>query len=159
MNQPQYYSQQQPRPVPGMTVGNVNRLNVKNVPVHHGERDWSNGVCDCCDAPGTCLLAWFCPCIAYGKNKQRLEHLAHRGHPHPSGGSCCTGSCMLHLLLNTCGAAVFLSCCNRGDTRKRYGIKGGSCGDCCLSLWCGPCALTQESQEIRLEEGTYSQRY
>jgi len=43
----------------------------------------------------------------------------------------------------------------RGSVRGRYNIEGGSVGDCCTTCWCKPCALTQESREIELEEETY----
>jgi hypothetical protein len=43
----------QPQPIPAMTViGNRNPL---NVPIEQdGRRDWSNGLCDCFGAYGTC---------------------------------------------------------------------------------------------------------
>lgn len=41
-------------------------------------------------------VACFCPCIIYGKNKNRHDHLQRRGSPDPRGGGCCTFDCMLH---------------------------------------------------------------
>ncbi|KAJ7581758.1 PLAC8-domain-containing protein [Mycena floridula] len=147
---------QQPLATQGMSV---NRLNVKNLPMHEGGREWSNGLCDCCSEPGTCIQACCCPCVTYGKNKNRRTHLAEKGFPNPSGGGCCTGPCFLHCLTMACGISLFLQCCNRTSTRERYRIKGGSCGDCCAAWFCGPCVMVQESQELALEERTYAQRY
>ncbi|KAJ7598429.1 PLAC8-domain-containing protein [Mycena floridula] len=157
----QIYSQQQPLPVPGMTVGSVDRLNVNNQSIGlDGKRNWSNGFFSCCNEAGTCMLACFCPCIVYGKNKQRLEYLTERGQPHPDhGGSCCSGDCMMHTCLNCFGVACFLQCMTRGDMRKRYGIRGNAFMDFCAAMWCTPCELSQESQELRLEEGSFGQRY
>lgn len=34
--------------------------------------------------------------------------------------------------------------------RQQHGIEGSCCGDCCVSFWCGCCALVQEEKEIEL---------
>lgn len=45
-------------------------LNVKNLPFDaEGKRPWSNGICGCCAAPGTCLLACCCPCMVYVRDR------------------------------------------------------------------------------------------
>lgn len=124
--------------------------------------------------PSVCF-ACFCPCIVHGKNKQRLSYLTEHGQPDHDGGSCCSGSCFAHCLLSSCGLSGFLQvrsslihdvgpddyvqCSNRGDTRSRYGIDGGGCGDCCAAFCCAPCDLTQVSREIELEEKSFGQRY
>ncbi|EKM76902.1 hypothetical protein AGABI1DRAFT_44341 [Agaricus bisporus var. burnettii JB137-S8] len=134
--------------------------NAKNQPMGPDGREWSNGICDCCNEPGTCIKAWCCPCIVYASNKQRLEHLERNGAPDPEhGGGCCSGPCCLHASILLCfGAGFVLQFLHRGDTRKRYNIKGGMCGDCCTSFWCSPCDLTQEHQEIELEEKSFGGR-
>jgi len=43
---------------------------------------------------------------------------------------------------------------SRSDIRSRYGIRGEGIGDCLNSLFCRPCALTQERRELELEEGS-----
>ena len=175
----------QPQAHGGMSVRNV-----KNVPYDKsGEREWSHGLCSCLAGPGTCTslflycphcrqllipfkgcCACFCPCVIYGKNRERLAHLESKGTPLPGGGSCCTGNCCLHACLNV---LLGLGCIlqvrafpdrlagailnshqigSRGNVRSRYKISGGCCSDCCSSMCCGPCALTQESREIELEE-------
>ncbi|TFK23010.1 PLAC8-domain-containing protein [Coprinopsis marcescibilis] len=131
--------------------GGGNR-NAKNLPVTAGGRDWSHGLCDCCSAPGTCIVACCFPCITYGKNKNRFKHLSAKGVPHPDGGGCCTGDCCIHFIVASCGIACLLQCMSRGETRTRYNIKGSGCGDCCTACFCTPCDLVQESREIELEE-------
>jgi Cys-rich protein (TIGR01571 family) len=78
-------------------------------------------------------------------------------------GSICValvGSCRYVETLTRCIYMVPLTHASaqigsRGDTRDRYGIRGGTCGDC-LSAWCcRPCALTQERREIELEEHSF----
>jgi len=34
--------------------------------------------------------------------------------------------------------------------REKHGIEGSSFGDCCVSTWCGCCALVQENKEIHV---------
>ncbi|KAH7101721.1 hypothetical protein BKA62DRAFT_703012, partial [Auriculariales sp. MPI-PUGE-AT-0066] len=41
---------------------------------------------------------------------------------------------------------------NRAATRARYRIAGDGGSDCFSSCCCAPCALTQESRELELEE-------
>ncbi|KIM38005.1 hypothetical protein M413DRAFT_448050 [Hebeloma cylindrosporum] len=131
------------------------------MPVDADGREWSNGLFGCMSAFGTCLCATCFPCVVYGKNKHRYEHLNSKGVPHPDdGGSCCSGSCCGHGVLSVCGLGFILQMINRGHVRSRYNIKGGGCGDCCTSLWCAPCQLVQESRELELEEQSFgTQRY
>jgi Cys-rich protein (TIGR01571 family) len=155
--------QQQPTGTHGMVVapGGGGNRNAKNMPVDADGREWSHGLCGCMSACGTCLCATCFPCVIYGKNKHRYDHLNFQGVPHPEhGGSCCSGSCIGHGLLTICGFGFVLQMMNRGNVRNRYNIKGGGCGDCCTSFWCAPCQLVQESREIELEEQSFgTQRY
>ncbi|KAF5383065.1 hypothetical protein D9615_004825 [Tricholomella constricta] len=141
--------QQQPVATQGMVVTGGNR-NAKNLPVDREGREWSNGLFDCCNDAGTCVLSWFCPCVVYSRNRRRLEHLEGKGTPDPEQGGCFSGACWVH-----CCAGWTLQIESRAKVRSRYGIKGDSWSDCCAIFWCAPCALTQESQEIKLEEQSF----
>jgi len=159
--QPQMYAQQQvyaqqPQATMAMTVGGGNR-NAKNLPMDAAGREWSNDLFDCCNEPGTCVMSWFCPCVVYAQNKQRYEHLNAKGTPDPElGGSGCNGDCMVHgFITGCCGMGWILQFMQRGNIRGRYNIKGGGLGDCCASFWCTPCELTQEHQELELEERSF----
>jgi Cys-rich protein (TIGR01571 family) len=44
---------------------------------------------------------------------------------------------------------------NRSDVRAHYSIRGDTPVDCLSSTFCRPCALTQESREIELEENSF----
>ncbi|KAF5383066.1 hypothetical protein D9615_004826 [Tricholomella constricta] len=149
------YVEQQPVATQGMVATGGNR-NAKNLPIDGEGRQWSNGLFDCCNDAGTCVLSWFCPCVVYGQNKQRLDHLQGKGTPDPEHGGCSSGDCCIHgLITGCCGAGWILQIGTRANVRSRYGIKGDSWSDCCASFWCMPCALTQESQEIMLEEQSF----
>ena len=121
-------------------------------------------------------MSFWCPCIVFGKNKQRLRNLKTHGTPLPGGGDCCDGDCCFYCGLGLFGLGWVLQVCldvdkmhihgpsnlpasaqvgSRGDVRDRYNIRGGTCGDCCSSWCCAPCALTQERREIELEEYSF----
>ncbi|KIJ22924.1 hypothetical protein M422DRAFT_196528 [Sphaerobolus stellatus SS14] len=117
-----------------------------------GKREWSHDFFDCFGDVGTCCLAYFLPCVAYGQNRSRLRHLQDKGTPHPHGGDSCTGACCGHACLLYCGFYWILQMNLRGEVRRRYNIDGGGCGDCMAALCCHPCELTQDSREIELEE-------
>ncbi|KAG6828318.1 hypothetical protein H0H92_008381 [Tricholoma furcatifolium] len=151
-----------PQPVTQQPMGTasmgINPKNSLNKPIDNDGRDWSYGICGC-DHIGTCLLAWCLPCIVYGSNKKRLEHLSQHGTPDPEKGGICSGDCILYgAVAACCGIGCLLQIGTRGNVRQRYGIKGGTCGDCLSSCFCTPCALTQEEQEISLEEVALSQQ-
>lgn len=162
VQQPQPYAQpsppviqQQPVATAAMTAGPGGNRNVKNLPFDADGRAWSNGLCDCCNEPGTCFMSCCCHCIVYGQNKHRLDHLERNGTPDPEHGGCCNSDCMIQACLTYFGFGWVLLMGNRSHTRSRYKIKGGSCNDCCASCYCIPCVLTQESQELELEEKSF----
>lgn len=112
--------------------------------------------------------------MVYSQVKSRLNSLNTEGRPHPSGGDMFGSDCCIHCCLTGClGAGWVLQVCHyeyflcfnilnenilffqigqRGDARQRYRIKGGSCGDCMSAAFCTPCELTQQAQELALEE-------
>jgi len=147
----------QPTATPGMVArsrGGGDR-NVRKLPDIKGNgRAWSNGLCDFTDLCGTWCLACWCPCMVYGQNKARLDYLSSNGAPDPRhGGSYCSGDCCLHgSLTSFCAFGWVLQISTRKNVRTRYSIGGSGLEDCCMALCCGPCALTQESKEMALEE-------
>jgi hypothetical protein len=118
---------QQPMAQPGMSTGG-NR-NSNNLPIGPSGRPWSFDLCDCFGDAGTCefffsfhrvganvlkhlilgVLSWFCPCVVYGQNKRRYEHLSSQGTADPEhGGGFCSGDCCLHACLLHFGLAWVL---------------------------------------------------
>ncbi|KAL1679624.1 PLAC8 family-domain-containing protein [Schizophyllum commune] len=135
--------------------GGGNR-NAKGLPVGpDGQRPWSHGLCTCTEDCGLFCRACCDPCVIYGRNKQRYEHLHLYGVPDPQNGKGEKGddACQRHAWI-TCffGSGWLFQIPLRGKLRKRYGIRGSCMGDCCSSSFCQPCALAQESRELALEE-------
>ncbi|TFK71588.1 PLAC8-domain-containing protein [Pluteus cervinus] len=140
----------------GPPAGPGGNRNSKNLPYEQDGRAWSEGLFGCCSEPGTCVKSWFCPCVQFAQNKQRVEYLEDQGAFDPDhGGGFFSGDCFLHCLLQGClGGGWILQIGERGTVRNRYRIKGGAFSDCCTIYWCNPCALTQESRELELEEAS-----
>lgn len=149
----EHISSQPQATAPMAAGGNRNVLN-REVGVD-GRRDWSYGLFDCTSECGTCCWAAWCPCVVYGKNKKRIQHLQSQGTPLPGGGERFNDDCCIHGCLTIPGYAWILQIGTRADIRARYSIRGGTMGDCLTSCCCTPCSLTQERREIELEEKTF----
>ncbi|KAJ7190197.1 PLAC8-domain-containing protein [Mycena pura] len=127
--------------------------NFKGLPLVDGERGWSNGVLDCFADPLTLLVSWAAPCLVYGRNRARYRALESPGEVSRSAGEgLASGDSLLYCVAMSFGCGACIGMRGRSLTRRRYGIRGTACGDCCVSCCCAPCALTQESREIELEE-------
>jgi len=128
--------------------------NAKNCPVgNDGKRDWSFGLFDCFSRFGLCCGSMWCPCVVYGKSRQRLRSLQTQGIPLPDDGETCDSHCILFAVVG--GNSWAMQIHTREELRERYAIRGDTAGDC-LTLWCcRPCALTQERREIELEENSF----
>ncbi|KAF8467958.1 PLAC8-domain-containing protein [Russula ochroleuca] len=144
----------QPQDTAPMSVGG-NR-NAKNCPIgSDGVRDWSFGLFDCFGRCGLCCWATWCPCVVYGKNRQRLRSLRKQGTPLPGGGVRYDRHCCIFGALEITGYNLGMQIHTREQVRERYSIRGNSTEDCAMSLCCRPCALTQERREIELEENSF----
>ncbi|KAL1679631.1 PLAC8 family-domain-containing protein [Schizophyllum commune] len=138
------------------TLGIGGNRNVKNLPIGpDGQRAWSHGMCSACFGDcGTFCTAWWCPCIVFGRNKERYQYLSEQGIPDPEAGKGYNrDSCEKHGFHTiVTGFGWVYQVALRRKLRERYGIRGSDTSDYCLSFWCNPCALTQESREMELEE-------
>ncbi|KAF5324172.1 hypothetical protein D9619_011320 [Psilocybe cf. subviscida] len=155
--------QSQPTPTAAMVVapGGGGNRNAKNLPVDQDGREYSHGLCAFTGRCETCIVATICPCWIHAKNKKRYMHLTEQGTPDPQhGGKFFSGACCFTGVFAMCGLDFICRMGTRGDIRKRYNIKGGAVSDCCVSMCCGPCQLTQDLRELELEENSFStQRY
>ncbi|KAJ6619427.1 PLAC8 family-domain-containing protein [Mycena sp. CBHHK59/15] len=133
--------------------------NAKNLPMVDGQREWSNDVFDCLADPLTCLVSWFLPCVSYGRLMARYQALENSVGP---SHHVCVDLTSYAIKADThsptdgvaqcfgCGGLVGMG--GRQLIRSRYAVRGDGATDCLLSCCCAPCALTQESREIELEE-------
>ena len=154
--------------------------------------DWSRHLIHPYDFENTCISLWT-PCLAFGFNKQKLDTLNGQVSAHWCGpafaycGSNILGgflllsysSCILNVLHFTPGPNVIqmivsfggslATACYAGNFRSRlrekYNINGSLREDICIHMWCSPCALCQETSELKYQndllndftKGSYTQ--
>ncbi|KAH9965550.1 PLAC8 family-domain-containing protein [Lactifluus volemus] len=133
--------------------GNRNALNREVA--SDGTRDWSFGLCSFFGACGIFCWSFWCPCVVYGKTKQRLHNLQAQGTPLPGGGDAINSDCLVYGCLTAWGYGWILQIGNRGSIRGRYNIRGNGCTDCLVACCCQVCSLTQDRREIEAEEHSF----
>ncbi|KAJ5575067.1 hypothetical protein N7450_008966 [Penicillium hetheringtonii] len=107
-------------------------------------RKWNYSLFDCC-SPGTlCLTSCCLPCLTYGKTQTRIKDSSLQGF------SYINGPCAIWSFLSLGAMQWIMQTITRGEMREQYGIEGSCCGDCCVSVFCGCCALIQEEKEAEL---------
>ncbi|KAI4347168.1 hypothetical protein L6164_008004 [Bauhinia variegata] len=104
---------------------------------HAGE--WTTGLCDCCEDPGNCCMAFCCPCITFGRNAEIIE----------GGRTTCCASGLIFFCLAQIGCAWIYSCTYRSKLRGLYSLPASPCSDCCVHFCCATCALCQEHRELK----------
>ncbi|KAF2106822.1 PLAC8 family-domain-containing protein [Lophiotrema nucula] len=110
-------------------------------------REWHHSGSSCCSPIGSCCLAWWCPCISYGRTHHRVKFDGNM-----SGYSCCNGSCCGFTALGCLGLSFILPMIQRGDIRAKYHLNGNGCKDCLCACCCQPCDLVQQEKESKFHE-------
>ncbi|KAF8914531.1 hypothetical protein CPB85DRAFT_536344 [Mucidula mucida] len=119
------------------------------------ESGWAHDLCSCGDHTGTCLTATLCPCIVFGRNSDRLEHLRKTGRPHPDpyDGGCCSDACVVYASCIPCCGCWKMHSELRGEVRGRYTIeKSDKWYQRLAPMMCCALGLVQESRQIQCEE-------
>ncbi|KAF2250060.1 PLAC8-domain-containing protein [Trematosphaeria pertusa] len=111
------------------------------------KQEWHHSGASCCSPIGTCCLAWWCPCILFGRTRYRTKNNGNM-----SGHSCCNGSCAAFCGLMCLGVPFILPWINRGDMRAKYHLKGNGCTDCLCACCCTPCDMVQQEKEVIYRE-------
>lgn len=110
-------------------------------------KEWSSGLCSCCDDCGICVLSFCCPCIQYGMSTEMFgEGVLFR---EPS----CAVHAIIYIAFDIFGLGCIVLGLQRQLVREKYGIKGTSFNDFCCSCCCQPCTLAQVSREIKANGG------
>jgi Cys-rich protein (TIGR01571 family) len=123
-------------------------------------RMWSDGLCDCFNDCSSCLLAFFFPPYLFARNAEKTGNssfnLAFIKYFIPWATLV-----VLSFIFGSSRAAwvsIVVAVCNilcvvfntmlRTYLRSKFQINGDTCEDCCLSCFCRPCALAQESRHV-----------
>lgn len=139
----------QPRPVAPMEIAAV----PSDSPTVGGTQEWKHGLFQCLGDVGLTLVSCFMPCTVYARNNSRYQHLLmNDGVPHPELGDTCNKDCLMSAV---CCIGWYLESRTRTRIRERYSIEGSRLGDTLAACCCAPCALTQESRQLREEEMAY----
>ncbi|KAJ7086863.1 PLAC8 family-domain-containing protein, partial [Mycena belliarum] len=150
---PTMYSDEQPLAAPPMQIAPGGSRNFKGMAIVDGEREWSNGIFECCGDPLTFLVSCFVPCIVYGRNRTRFQALETYGAVSADAvDGIIGGDSIMYCAAQCIGCGGIVGMLGRGQTRTRYSINGSVVNDCLVSCCCAPCELTQESREIEQEE-------
>ncbi|KAL4813288.1 hypothetical protein BDW67DRAFT_187849 [Aspergillus spinulosporus] len=127
-------------------------------------RSWSHSFWEFWTPIDTCLMAWCCPCVLFGKTQARLDDSTLANY------SPINENCLIWCGLNCCAASFLIQTKKRSELRKKYGITethlerllGMQTGDIkrkhnieaslvedCLGSFCCPCCgLVQTEKEV-----------
>jgi Cys-rich protein (TIGR01571 family) len=99
---------------------------------------FQHGLCSCCSVCSTCCLGCWCPCILFGRTRQRMLN----PEMPKEAQSCCNGDCMGYAVVAAfCPGFTFIfGWMNRRDIRAKYDIDGNVCCDC-LTHYCCDCCV------------------
>ena len=129
-----YVQAQQPYPGQGALLPPQPQVIIAN---RATVNQWSHGLCGCFDNIGLCCMAFWCPCIVFGRN---AEHLGK--------------DCVLWGALFVCADMALVPWIPgfilRSELRRKHGLAGDDCNDCLVWFCCGLCAMIQEAQEIKV---------
>ncbi|KAB8212839.1 hypothetical protein BDV33DRAFT_104026 [Aspergillus novoparasiticus] len=84
------------------------------------------------------------PCLTFGKTQARNRDAT------LNSFSYCNADCTIFTSLTFIYSHWIIQTIRRGKMRKRFGIKGSCCGDCCATFFCSCCVLVQEEKEAEL---------
>ncbi|ONM62335.1 cell number regulator 4 isoform X1 [Zea mays] len=106
--------------------------------------EWTTGLCGCFSDCKSCCLSFLCPCIPFGQVAEVLD----------KGMTSCGLAGLLYCLLLHAGVAVvpchcIYTCTYRRKLRAAYDLPPEPCADCCVHMWCGPCAISQMYRELK----------
>jgi len=96
---------------------------------------WDTGLCDCFSDCKVLCVSWLCATCQIAYQIAAVEE-------HECGCGDWIPVCL-------CGF-----CCQvkvRGLIRQKYNIEGSGCGDCCTSMFCILCAVSQQTRQLDMK--------
>ncbi|KAF4153346.1 hypothetical protein CNMCM6936_000596 [Aspergillus lentulus] len=106
--------------------------------------EWHYSLFDCF-SPGTlCFTSWCLPCFTFGKTQARVQD------PTLQNYSSINSECAIFTVLALGYCQWIIQTIRRSEMRQKHGVAGSCPGDCCVTFWCGCCALIQEEKEMEL---------
>ncbi|KAH1436944.1 hypothetical protein KXX32_004382, partial [Aspergillus fumigatus] len=106
--------------------------------------DWNHSLFDCCSPGSLCFTSCCLPCITFGRTQARVQD------PTLQNYSSINSECAIFTVLALGYGQWIIQTIRRSEMRQKHGIEGSCPGDCCVTFWCGCCALIQEEKEMEL---------
>ncbi|CAF4539734.1 unnamed protein product [Rotaria socialis] len=98
---------------------------------------WTTPLSGCFDDVDTCVYGLWClPCL-FGQNAKQID------------GTDCTTMCCLYSLLGCLGMCWIPHVLKRKILRQKYSLREEPCEDSFATCCCGPCAVCQETRELK----------
>ncbi|ESP00582.1 hypothetical protein LOTGIDRAFT_203561 [Lottia gigantea] len=94
---------------------------------------WQHSIFGCFDNLGVCIITYFVPCYTFARTSEQV------------GESCLLCGILYFIPLVDIFAVVSV----RGKVREHKGIGGSCLEDLLYHVFCHPCALVQEAQEMQ----------
>ena len=149
-------------------------------PGHIAHGQWSDGIFDCFDSAGICIVSLFLPFLRWSTTVSRLRYLSFPAalllsappfllytalyvylnvkYPSTYGTDVVESYSAIYFVLLAVMivshlAFVALGAYYRGKVRSEYGVRGNGVEDCCWHLCCGCCAIAQEARHVDRDFG------
>ncbi|KAJ0256243.1 Protein PLANT CADMIUM RESISTANCE 12 [Hirschfeldia incana] len=100
---------------------------------------WTTGLCDCHQDGHICVQTAIMPCISFAQNTEIVNR----------GTIPCMNAGLIHLALGFVGCCWLYAFPNRSRLREHFALPEEPCGDFWVHLFCTPCAICQESRELK----------
>ena len=97
------------------------------------EGEWESGLCNCFANLGVCLITYFLPCVTFAQNADEA-------------GTCGFVPALICFFVPVVDYYLLIK--TRMDTREKFNIPGGFCGDLITSLLCPFCVMIQTKHQL-----------
>ncbi|VVA94505.1 unnamed protein product [Arabis nemorensis] len=100
---------------------------------------WTTGLCDCHEDGHICVQTAIMPCVSFAQNSEIVNR----------GAIPCMNAGVIHLALGFVGCCWLYAFPSRSRLREHFALPEEPCRDFWVHLFCTPCAICQESRELK----------
>ncbi|KAJ4874587.1 Protein PLANT CADMIUM RESISTANCE 12 [Raphanus sativus] len=100
---------------------------------------WTTGLCDCHEDCHICVQTAIVPCVSFARNTEIVNR----------GTTPCINAGLIHLALGFVGCCWLYAFPSRSRLREHFALPEEPCSDYWVHICCTPCAICQESRELK----------
>ncbi|CAH8358859.1 unnamed protein product [Eruca vesicaria subsp. sativa] len=100
---------------------------------------WTTGLCDCHADGHICVQTAILPCVSFAQNSEIVSR----------GTIPCLNAGLIHLALGFVGCCWLYAFPSRSRLREHFALPEKPCSDYWVHICCTPCAICQESRELK----------